>query len=89
MTKPGWQTTEFWLTLLVHLLTFLVQANIFPETHWAVKVATLALSGLAQLGYTSSRATVKTADAGPLPTPNVQQTLNVAPASVPPAPTNG
>lgn len=61
--KPGYKSSEFWLTLFVHLLTAFVAAGILPETHVAVKVASFALSALAHLGYTSARAKLKAGDA--------------------------
>lgn len=60
---PGYKTTEFALTMLVHLLTVLVQANVLAaDSPWA-KIASLVLSALAQFGYTVSRGSVKSAEA--------------------------
>jgi hypothetical protein len=60
---PGYRSSEFYLTLLVHALTFLVQADVLgKDTPWA-KVASLLLSALAQYGYTASRGAVKAAHA--------------------------
>ena len=59
---PGYKTTEFYLTLLVHLLTFFTASGILPSTHWAIKVAAFVMSALAQAGYTYGRSLVKSAD---------------------------
>lgn len=58
-TKPGYKTTEFWLTLLMHLVTALLLSGAFPDTHMVVKAATLVASVLAQLGYTAARVRLK------------------------------
>ncbi len=59
--KPGYKTTEFWLTAAVHMLTMFMAAGIFPDTHVVAKVCAFALSALAQLGYTMARAKSKAA----------------------------
>lgn len=61
--KPGYLSTEFYMTMLVHVLTILVQADVLgKDTPWA-KLVSLALSALVQLGYTASRGAVKSAHA--------------------------
>jgi hypothetical protein len=55
--KPGYKTTEFWLTLIVQILV-LTQGVVPAETK-SGKVIALALMVLAQLGYSSSRGMAK------------------------------
>lgn len=65
-TKPGWQTTEFWLTLAAELLGLLLLSGVLnplPEDHWVRVVVGGALTVLAALGYQASRTKVKAADA--------------------------
>ena len=57
--KPGWKTTEFWLSFLAVLLGAFIAAGFFPAEHWAIKVAGLALSALTAMGYTSHRSRTK------------------------------
>ena len=57
--KPGYKTTEFWLSLLATLLGVFVASGLLADGHWALKAAGLALSGLAALGYGAARAKVK------------------------------
>jgi hypothetical protein len=59
--KPGYQTTEFWLTVLTYLLTGLVMSNVFPVDSIWIKVATFGLNALATFGYTMSRGAAKSA----------------------------
>ena len=62
IVKPGYLTTEFWLTAIAVLLGVLVTSGILEPLgteHWAVKVVALLISALAAMGYSHSRATVK------------------------------
>lgn len=57
--KPGYATTEFWLTAVVTLIGLLVASGAIPtESSWG-KLLGLAASALASMGYSASRATVK------------------------------
>lgn len=58
-TKPGWKTSEFWLTLAAKALGSGALVGIFGDGSPAVRVGGLATIVLAQLGYTASRAWVK------------------------------
>jgi hypothetical protein len=58
--KPGFKTTEFWLTAIV-TLAGLVAASGLPSESPAVKIAGLAVSVLSALGYTVVRGGVKKA----------------------------
>jgi len=64
-TRPGWQTSEFYSTLLMHLFTVLtllgVPAHFTTEqTNAIATVAALIGSAVAQIVYTHSRQVVKT-----------------------------
>ena len=57
--KPGWRTTEFWLTLAAVLISAVQASDLCaPDSVWA-KVATFALAVLATLGYQASRGIAK------------------------------
>ena len=60
--KPGWKTTEFWLSVVAMLLGVLVSSGVLTPLgtkHWAVKLVALLISALAAMGYGASRAAVK------------------------------
>ena len=59
--KPGWKTTEFWLTVCVVLGSLLWGAGVLdPEgVGTANKVFGLVVSGLSAIGYTVSRGLAK------------------------------
>lgn len=59
---PGYKTTEFWLTLVAYAVALFLASGFFPDTHVAIKVASLVGALLAQLGYTTSRAKLKAAE---------------------------
>jgi len=64
-TKPGYKTTEFWLSLLATLLGFLLASGVMdavPEESWIAKLIGGLVAVLATLGYSASRAKVKTTD---------------------------
>ena len=61
-TKPGYKTTEFWLSLLATLLGFLLASGAMdavPEESWIAKLIGGVVAVLATLGYSASRAKVK------------------------------
>jgi len=61
-TKPGYKTTEFWLSLLATLLGFLLASGVMdavPEESWIAKLVGGLVAVLATLGYSASRAKVK------------------------------
>jgi hypothetical protein len=62
-TKPGWQTTEFWLSLVAAITPYLISA-VPPQ--WAV-IASTVLGGLYGIG----RAAIKVKGEGTAP-PAVQ-----------------
>jgi len=64
--KPGWTTSEFWQTLLVHALAAVVSVLTLFHTHFnlngvqaVVPAVALFASAVAQSVYSHSRATVK------------------------------
>lgn len=59
--KPGWQTTEFWLSTAAKLLGVLFASGVIGAGTTLERIAGLAAALLASLGYTVSRALVKAA----------------------------
>jgi hypothetical protein len=57
--KPGWKTSEFWLSTATMLLGQAYAAGMIGESGTAAKIAALACSMLAALGYTVSRGMAK------------------------------
>ncbi len=60
--KPGWKTSEFWITLVVMLLGAFMASGAVVDGHWSLQLVGLAVAGLKASGYTSGRAKVKVAD---------------------------
>ncbi len=61
-TRPGYKTTEFWLSLLATLIGFLMASGALDsvsEDSWIAKLIGGAVAVLAALGYNASRAKVK------------------------------
>ena len=73
--KPGYKTTEFWLSFLVITLGALLAADILPAAHIAVKIGAAIMAVLQAMGYTWSRTrakqngngTIRGAEIKPLP----------------------
>lgn len=59
--KPGYKTTEFYLTLIGNLVGILLLAGVFPVDSALGKVLGAASLVLSNLGYGISRAMVKSA----------------------------
>ena len=59
--RPGYMTTEFWMTLAAVIIGFLVSSELGDETTWVGKILGIAATVLAALGYSVSRAMVKRA----------------------------
>lgn len=59
--KPGWKTTEFWVTITVTLCSLLWGANVLdPEAAGtANKIFGFVVAALSGLGYTVSRGLAK------------------------------
>jgi hypothetical protein len=58
-TKPGYKTTEFWLSALAMILGLVGASGAVPEGGIAAQIIGGTLAILAQLGYTAARAQVK------------------------------
>lgn len=59
--KPGYKTTEAWLTLASQLLGWMYASGVIGDAGTAAKVAALAAAGLSALGYSVSRGMAKSA----------------------------
>lgn len=57
--KPGWKTTEFWLTATATLAGALISFDVVPETHWSGRLAGAIVATLSTLGYTAIRTRAK------------------------------
>jgi len=57
--KPGYKTTEFWLSLAAVLVGAAVSSGAIPETGPYAQVVGLVASVLGGLGYTVSRTMIK------------------------------
>lgn len=57
--KPGFKTTEFWLSVLVILAGLVMASGLVLEGSMAGKIVGGVLAVLSQLGYTASRSKVK------------------------------
>lgn len=57
--KPGWKTSEFYLTLLVNVIGTLMESKIIGDGGQVAQIAAAALMLLATYGYTYHRAQLK------------------------------
>lgn len=60
--KPGYKTTEFWLTFIAMLMSFLLASGAIetlPEDSLIVKIVGVVCGVLATLGYAVVRASTK------------------------------
>lgn len=57
--KPGFKTTEFWLSTLALLLGLALASGAVPDGGLAAQIIGGVMSVLASLGYTASRTKVK------------------------------
>jgi hypothetical protein len=57
--KPGWKTSEFWLSLLAMLLGALLASDAIPTDSPTAKALGVVASILGALGYQVTRAAVK------------------------------
>ena len=62
--KSGWQTTEFWLSLVAVAAGAIVSSGAFHDDSPWMKIAGLVVSVLGALGYTASRGKLKSEQAG-------------------------
>jgi hypothetical protein len=57
--KPGYKTTEFWLSLTAILVGAAIASGVFPVDSNGDKLLGLAATVLSSVGYTVSRSLVK------------------------------
>ena len=57
--KPGYKTTEFWLSALATVVGILLGSGVIPETGATMQIIGFIAAALSALGYTVSRAIVK------------------------------
>lgn len=62
-TRPGYKTTEFWITLLVTIISTLYASGVISPEGGSptAKVIAFIAAALASLGYTVSRGVAKKA----------------------------
>jgi len=59
MQKPGYKTTEFWLSALAAVVGIVVASGAVPEGGIAAQIVGAVISGLAAMGYSVSRGLAK------------------------------
>lgn len=59
VVKPGYKTTEFWMSVAACALGAFLASGALPEENFATQIAGVILSGLTALGYTVARFMVK------------------------------
>lgn len=57
--KPGWRTSEFWLTLATSVVGGLLAAGVWPDDSQIMKVLGVGAVLLSNLGYQVQRGYVK------------------------------
>ena len=57
--KAGWKTTEFWLSLLAVVVAYIGTADLWEDGTVGAKAIAVVATVLAALGYSASRAVVK------------------------------
>ena len=57
--KPGYKTTEFWLTMGATVVGLAIASGVVPDTGMWSKIVALVVSAFAAMGYTVSRTNVK------------------------------
>jgi len=57
--KPGYKTTEFWLSTAACLVGAVVASGVVPSDSAGERILALIVSVLAALGYTGSRLALK------------------------------
>lgn len=58
-TKPGYKTTEFWISAAAALAGALAASGVFPNDSPGERILGLIVSVLVALGYTGSRLALK------------------------------
>lgn len=62
--KPGYKTTEFWLSSAVVICGILMSSGVIAEGSQAAQIIGGIMTVLASLGYTGARAQAKNATLG-------------------------
>lgn len=57
--KPGWKTSEFWLSVAAVAVGSIVASGVVPADSVWERLVGLAVAGLAALGYTGCRLALK------------------------------
>lgn len=57
--KPGYKTSEFWITAIGTLVTLVMSSGAITDGSQADRIAGYIVAGLAMLGYTVSRTKAK------------------------------
>lgn len=58
-TKPGYKTTEFWISVTASAVGALAASGVFPAESPGERILGLIVSVLVALGYTGSRLALK------------------------------
>ena len=61
-TKPGYKTTEFYMSLAALCIGALVAGNVFSDGSTGMKITALISSALVAMGYTGARMNIKKAE---------------------------
>ena len=61
-TKPGYKTTEFFLSLGAMVIGALVASDVFADGSTGMKITALVSSALVAMGYTGARMNIKKAE---------------------------
>ena len=61
-TKPGYKTTEFFLSLGAMVIGALVTSDVFTDGSTGMKISALVSSALVAMGYTGARMNIKKAE---------------------------
>ena len=61
-TKPGYKSTEFWLSTAVTVIGLVIASGAIEETSTWGQILAYGMSTLTTLGYTASRGKVKAAE---------------------------
>jgi exo-beta-1,3-glucanase (GH17 family) len=59
--RPGYKTTEFWISLAAVIIGSVVASGIVPADSVWERIIGLVVSALAALGYTGARLSIKKA----------------------------
>ena len=61
--KPGYKTTEFWLSLAAVAVGAVASSGVIPADSVWERIVGLVVAALAAIGYTGARLALKKADA--------------------------